>query len=92
MDRYSPGKKVEIIMNIKPRSPSGLLLSVHGKKDYLILEMVNGTIKFIVKTSQGLLETSNDMSKKINLCDGGWHSIKGIYKIIFINNEFLTLK
>lgn len=64
-------------MDVKPRSTSGHLLSVHGKKDYLVLEMINGTIKFLVKTQKGLIETSYEPTKPNSLCDGHWHNIRG---------------
>lgn len=78
VDRFSDLGQVDIQMNIKPRSTSGHLLSVHGKKDYLVLEMVNGTIKFLVKTQKGLIETSYDPTKPNSLCDGHWHNIRAV--------------
>lgn len=73
-------------MNIKPRSMSGHLLSVHGKKDYIVLEMINGTIKFLVKTQKGMIETSYEPPKPNFLCDGLWHHITGIKDIKLYDN------
>lgn len=64
-------------MDIKPRSTSGHLLSVHGKRDYLVLEMINGTVKFLVKTAKGSIETSFEPTNSNSLCDGNWHNIRG---------------
>lgn len=77
MDRFTVGRTVDIQMDIKPRSTSGHLLSVHGKRDYLVLEMINGTVKFLVKTAKGSIETSFEPTKPNSLCDGNWHNIRG---------------
>lgn len=77
VDRFTVGRTVDIQMDIKPRSSSGHLLSVHGKRDYLVLEMVNGTVKFLVKTARGSIETSFVPTSTNSLCDGNWHNIRG---------------
>lgn len=77
MDKFTVGRSVDIQMDIKPRSTSGHLLSVHGKRDFLLLEMVNGTIKFLVKTTKGPIETSFVPKMPNSLCDGNWHNIRG---------------
>lgn len=69
-------------MEIKPRSSSGLLFAVHGRNDYVVLEMINGTIKFIVKASRGEIETSFVAPDVSALCDGNWHKIKGMYSLL----------
>ena len=76
-DKYLVGRTMDINMEIKPRSSSGHLLSVHGRNDYLILEMVNGTVKFLVKTGKGQIETSFEPSSPNALCDGNWHNVRG---------------
>lgn len=78
MDKFSVGRIVDIQMEIKPRSGSGHLLSIHGRRDYLLLEMVNGTIKFLIKAAKGPIETSFEPTLPNSLCDGNWHSIRGI--------------
>ncbi|XP_033329969.2 laminin subunit alpha [Megalopta genalis] len=77
-DRFTVGRNVDIQMDIKPRSTSGHLLSVHGKRDYLILEMINGTVKFLVKTAKGTIETSFEPMNPNSLCDGKWHNIRAV--------------
>lgn len=62
-------------MDIKPRSTSGHLLSVHGKRDHILLEMVNGTVKFTVRTLKGPIETSFQPTN--SMCDGNWHNVRG---------------
>ncbi|XP_015602424.1 laminin subunit alpha [Cephus cinctus] len=75
IDKFTVGRAVDIQMDIKPRSTSGHLLSVHGKRDFLILEMINGTIKFLVKTAKGVIETTFQPTMPNSLCDGNWHNI-----------------
>ncbi|CAK9798131.1 Laminin subunit alpha [Anthophora quadrimaculata] len=78
VDRFTVGRTVDIQMDIKPRSTSGHLLSVHGKRDYLVLEMINGTVKFLVKTAKGSIETSFEPTNPNSLCDGNWHNIRAV--------------
>lgn len=78
LDRFTVGRTVDIQMDIKPRSTSGHLLSVHGKRDYLVLEMINGTVKFLVKTAKGSIETSFEPTNPNSLCDGNWHNIRAV--------------
>jgi len=88
-------RTIDIQMDIKPRSTSGHLLSVHGRRDYLVLEMINGTIKFLVKTQKGSIETSFEPTKSNALCDGHWHNIRGMFsklKFLFINLKRFAYK
>ncbi|KAJ8668735.1 hypothetical protein QAD02_010398 [Eretmocerus hayati] len=77
-DKFVGGKQMEIQMDIKPRKSTGLLLYISGKNDYVVLEMVNGTVKFLVKTIRGQIETSFDATSPNALCDGNWHNIQAI--------------
>ncbi|EFN79905.1 laminin subunit alpha [Harpegnathos saltator] len=76
-DRFNADRGFDIQLDIKPRTTSGHLLSVHGKRDFIILEMINGTIKFVVKTQKGSIETSF-VTNPNSLCDGHWHNIRAI--------------
>lgn len=77
VDKFTVGRTIDIQMDIKPRTTSGHLLSIHGKRDFILLEMVNGTIKFLVRTGKGSIETSFDPTTPHSLCDGNWHNIRG---------------
>ncbi|KAK0176557.1 hypothetical protein PV328_000678 [Microctonus aethiopoides] len=78
VDKFTVGRSVDIQMDIKPRATSGHLLSVHGRRDFLLLEMINGTIKFLVKTAKGPIETSFIPTTPHSLCDGHWHNIRAV--------------
>lgn len=64
-------------MQIKPRSTSGVLLAVHGKKDYLFLQMVNGVIEFTVDNGRGPFTSAYKPGDEYFFCDGRWHFIHG---------------
>jgi laminin alpha 3/5 len=89
-DKYTVGRQMDIQMDIKPRSSSGLLLSIHGRNDHVVLEMVNGTIKFLVKAAKGQIETSYDAASPNSLCDGNWHNIRGTINFYFYQYTKLT--
>ncbi|XP_060535680.1 laminin subunit alpha [Cylas formicarius] len=77
-DRLKVGQMFNIKMDIKPRVNSGVLVAVHGKKDYLVLEMVNGTLRLVVENGKGPLTTSflPPGNNTFSLCDGNWHEIQ----------------
>jgi len=78
VEKFVIGSKIEILMDIKPRSVDGILLSVQTvKKNFLILEMKNGTISFSVDTGKGPISASFTPTTPYYLCDGLWHRIKG---------------
>nr|CAD7453810.1 unnamed protein product [Timema tahoe] len=76
--RFTVGLNIIISMDIKPRNISGILLSVHGKRDYLILQMVNGVIKFTVDNGKGAISASFKPPHEYYFCDGKWHNIQAL--------------
>lgn len=68
---------------------SGLLLSIHARKDYLVLELVNGTVRMTVENGAGEITSTYIPPDTSLLCDGHWHTIKGMGALIF--REFLVL-
>jgi len=75
-NRFMVGRNIKMSMSIKPRHPSGILVAVHGDIDYMVLQMINGTIRFTVDNGKGELYSS--FSKQpYDLCDGQWHTIRG---------------
>eukprot|EP00102_Acyrthosiphon_pisum_P016424 XP_008187385.2 PREDICTED: laminin subunit alpha [Acyrthosiphon pisum] len=79
LEKFVIGSEIEILMDIKPRSVDGILLSVQTvKKNFLILEMKNGTISFSVDTGKGPISASFTPTSPYYLCDGLWHRIKAL--------------
>lgn len=72
------GLEIDIKLEIKPRDLSGLLLSVQAKKvDYLLLQMVDGTIRFSVNNGKGEIWAAYTPPTPHYFCDGQWHNIQG---------------
>lgn len=57
---------------------NGLLLSVHGKKAMLALQLINGTINFTVDNGGGPITAVFTPEKNQNFCDGEWHTVTAI--------------
>lgn len=78
MEKFIVGKEIEILMDIKPRSIDGILMSVQTlKKNFLLLEMKNGSLSFSVDVGKGPISASYTPASPYFLCDNGWHTIKG---------------
>ena len=76
--KYRIGLDEEIAMDIKPRALDGILFAVHGRKDFLLLEMVNGTVRLVVDNGLGhLVSEYIPPGGPHTLCDGKWHHIQG---------------
>lgn len=77
-DRFRVGSDFNIKMDIKARTNNGLLASVHGKRHYLILQMINGTINFTVDSGKGPMVTTFTPPYPHFFCDGNWHSVEAV--------------
>lgn len=72
-----------ISMEIKPRNSSGLLLSVHGKRDFMVLELIDNEVVVNVENGKGPFQASFKLGDKYSLCDGNWHKVHGNYPSAF---------
>jgi laminin alpha 3/5 len=83
-ESYSVPLDLEINIEIRPRTLSGVILSVfsHGSGppggDYLVLQLVNGEVVFSMDNGQGEVMAVYNPSAKNELCDGEWHRIKAV--------------
>ncbi|XP_075229000.1 laminin subunit alpha [Lycorma delicatula] len=75
-EKFKVGIEIDIKMEIKPRNVSGLLLLIHGKRDYLVLQMIEGVIKFSIDNGKGEISTSYKPSNPNYFCDGQWHTVQ----------------
>lgn len=74
-DKFRVGTETKISFDIKPRSQNGFLMSVHGKKAFFIIELVNGTIHFSVDNGDGAIVAKFEPEEGENYCDGEWRTI-----------------
>lgn len=84
-DSFEVGKEIKISIDIKPRRPTGLLLSVHGRRDYLVLELLENEVLVNVENGRGPFHASFKLGNDVSICDGNWHTIVGEW------HAFLTL-
>lgn len=71
------GQEFSISMEVKPRNSTGLLMSVHGKKDYMVLELMESQVIASVDNGKGPFQAVFKLANKFSLCDGKWHKIQG---------------
>lgn len=77
-DRFKVGTEMTIELQIKPRSMNGLLLSVHGKRAFLILQLINGTLNFAVDNGDGPIVAKFSLEQNEKFCDGKWRKILAV--------------
>ncbi|KAK7100839.1 laminin subunit alpha-like isoform X2 [Littorina saxatilis] len=75
-DRFKVGRDLDISIDVRPRTQSGVLLAVHGRMDYLVLQIVEGQVIFTTDNGAGAITAIFPMLAKNSLCDGNWHTIK----------------
>lgn len=77
------GRDIQIKLDIRPRNNSGILVSVHGRRDYLVLQLIDGAIKVSVDNGKGPIFSLFTPPHPHYFCDGQWHSIEGMCEILF---------
>lgn len=75
--KFRVGREISISLEIKPRNSTGLLMSVHGGKDFLVLELLENEVVANVENGKGPFRASYKLGNKFSLCDGQWHKIHG---------------
>ncbi|XP_026331928.1 laminin subunit alpha isoform X2 [Hyposmocoma kahamanoa] len=78
LEKIKIGNEFSIAMEVKPRNSTGLLLSAHGKKDYMILELMDNQVVAHVENGKGPFHAVFKLANKSSLCDGKWHKIQAI--------------
>ncbi|CAH0547112.1 unnamed protein product [Brassicogethes aeneus] len=76
-ERFKVGIEFDVKMDIKPRDVSGVILAVHGKKDYFVIELIDGVLQATVDNGKKPFKAFSKTSK-YHLCDGNWHSIQAV--------------
>uniref|UniRef100_A0A667ZQZ2 Laminin, alpha 4 n=1 Tax=Myripristis murdjan TaxID=586833 RepID=A0A667ZQZ2_9TELE len=73
-DTFKLGLRFELVVEVRPRVASGVLLHVHtSEKDYLTMYMHQGTVMVLV--NNGVREFFTQVSPQQGLCTGSWHKI-----------------
>ena len=47
VDRFKVGRDLEINIEVRPRTQSGVLVAVHGRMDFLVLQLVDGKVSHV---------------------------------------------
>ncbi|XP_063440155.1 laminin-like protein epi-1 isoform X2 [Mytilus trossulus] len=77
-DTFSVGVDITISLEVRPRSLTGVLLSVHADNggDFLLLQMVNGELILTADNGGGEFSTRYTPQVANKLCDSQWHKIE----------------
>ncbi|XP_017779043.1 PREDICTED: laminin subunit alpha isoform X2 [Nicrophorus vespilloides] len=77
-ERFKVGTELDVKMDIKPRNLSGLIMAVHGRRDYFVLELDEGALRLTVDNGKGPIITRYQPTESHLFCDGHWHSIQAV--------------
>ncbi|XP_034231739.1 laminin subunit alpha isoform X3 [Thrips palmi] len=77
-DKFRVGLEINVSLEVKPRYTSGILVAVHSSKDYLLLQLVNGTIKFTVDNGRGPITVQYTPPQPQDVCNGDWIKIEAM--------------
>eukprot|EP00106_Octopus_bimaculoides_P021089 XP_014788531.1 PREDICTED: laminin subunit alpha-like [Octopus bimaculoides] len=75
-DKYHVGTDLKVMMEVKPRSMSGVLFAVHGKEDFMLLQIVDGVVQLSFDNGNGIISTVSQPKQNNQICNGQWHRIK----------------
>uniref|UniRef100_A0A0P4VVW3 Laminin subunit alpha n=1 Tax=Scylla olivacea TaxID=85551 RepID=A0A0P4VVW3_SCYOL len=76
LKRFSVGRVFEMAMEIKPRAINGAIMSVHGRRDFVLLQLRNGSLELSVDNGKGIITTTYTPVSPWSFCDGQWHSVQ----------------
>lgn len=76
-ENFTIGQDFSISMEVKPRNSTGLLMSVHGRRDHMVLEIVENQVVANVENGKGPFQAVFKLANEFSLCDGNWHKIHG---------------
>uniref|UniRef100_A0A6Q2XBZ2 Laminin, alpha 4 n=1 Tax=Esox lucius TaxID=8010 RepID=A0A6Q2XBZ2_ESOLU len=73
-DTFNLGLKFELVMEVRPRVASGVLLHVYtAAEEYLSMYFHHGAV--VVLVNNGVREFFTQVTPRLGLCDGNWHRI-----------------
>ncbi|XP_030626950.1 laminin subunit alpha-4 [Chanos chanos] len=73
-DSFNLGLKFELVVEVRPRVASGVLLYVFTtEQEYLIMYIHQGQV--VVVVNNGIRKFSTHVSPRLGVCDGNWHRI-----------------
>ncbi|XP_064196061.1 laminin subunit alpha-4 [Anguilla rostrata] len=71
---FNLGLKFELVMEVRPRVASGVLLHVYtAEGEYVSMYIHQGEV--VVQVNNGIREFSTRVSPRQGICDGSWHRI-----------------
>ena len=91
MKRFSVGRVFEMAMEIKPRTINGAIMSVHGRRDFVLLQLRNGSLELSVDNGKGIITTTYTPFSPWSFCDGQWHSIQCKFPDTLVHKLFVDL-
>ncbi|XP_061099693.1 laminin subunit alpha-4 [Conger conger] len=73
-DSFNLGLKFELVLEVRPRVVSGVLLHVYtAEREYVSMYIHQGEV--VVLVNNGVREFSTRVSPRQGICDGSWHRI-----------------
>ncbi|CAB1340378.1 unnamed protein product [Coregonus sp. 'balchen'] len=73
-DTFNLGLKFELVVEVRPRVASGVLLHVYtAAEEYLTMYIHQGAV--LVLVNNGVREFFTQVTPRLGLCDGNWHRI-----------------
>lgn len=73
-DSFSLGLKFEVVVEVRPRVATGVLLHTYTtQKEYLTVYVHNNQV--VVLVNNGIREFSTAVNPRLGMCDGNWHRI-----------------
>uniref|UniRef100_A0A674D0B3 Laminin subunit alpha-4-like n=1 Tax=Salmo trutta TaxID=8032 RepID=A0A674D0B3_SALTR len=73
-DTFNLGRKFELVVEVRPRVASGVLLHVYAAaEEYLTMYIHQGAV--VVLVNNGVREFFTQVTPRLGLCDGSWHRI-----------------
>lgn len=67
-------------------------MSVHGRKDFILLQLNEGMLELKVDNGKGIIVAQVNMSNPYQICDGEWHTIESKFVFCFYIRQFSSTR
>ncbi|KAF2360979.1 Laminin G domain [Trinorchestia longiramus] len=74
--RFSVGHQFQLTMEVKPRVNNAVIMSIHGRRDFLLLQLSNGSFEFSADNGRGIIKAAIAPIDPYAFCDGNWHRLE----------------
>jgi len=73
--RFNVGAEFSMSMSVRPRTNNAVIMSVHGRRDFLMLQLRDGVAELSADNGKGIIKATIEPPTPYYFCNGQWHTV-----------------